>query len=151
MGVIPYYMGRWGKCLNDCKAPLCPHWYKERGFCGRYNCQWCGGWIKTGSPAVRVSYYKTRKVSDVGAIEKGIKPEQAFIAYHLECYKKQHSAWLDNWFIKHPRKTKARGRPKKYKDGKAAHKLKVQLRQYELAGNLAKVVELESKIKELEV
>ena len=107
--------------------------------------------MKTGSPTVRISFYKTKKVSDEKAKEKGIKPEKAFIAYHLECYKEQHSAWLDNWFIQHPRVKKPRGRPKKYRDGKEAHRLKVRIKQNKEAGNTDKVQELEYLLEGLRI
>lgn len=76
------------------------------------------------------------------------KAKRSFF-FHIDCYRK----WSDNNIVKfyliwrqNLDPPKIRGRPKKYKDGKKAHRLKALIRYHREAGNEDRVEELRRKL-----
>lgn len=147
--VVPLYMGKVKNCIYNCGFHQCDFWYRKEGYCGKYFCHDCRGLLKKGDKVVRLHFLMTQKVSDKGAVEKGIKPKTGFIMFHANCFLEQERIWIENWFDKHPRSKNLRGRPKKYEDGKLVNQLRSLKRYHEQVGNLEAVAELDRKLEVL--
>ena len=147
----PFYMGRIKKCVNDCRFAKCLFWYKGTGYCGRYFCYSCRKLIERGELSLRVLYPQTRKVADEVSKGKGVRPKEATVIFHSECYKEQLSNWIDYWAEEHhPKRIRKRGRPVKSSNPKEYRRLKASERYYTKAGNTDRVKEIKLQIKELE-
>jgi hypothetical protein len=108
----------------------------------------CGGQILHGEPYIGIFWGKKERIG-----ETEIKRRKCLI-FHTECYCKWFTENIVNKFLEwkmsmiEPEK---RGRPKKYKDGKAVHRLKSLLRYYKLTQQPDKVQELEQELSKLEI
>jgi hypothetical protein len=130
--LVPFYSGKIFNCDKDCEK--CKKLQKTTNRCKKYQCASCGLFFKKGDYLVRDVYEEwiTRTFT-----RTGVK------THHKDCYYKQLGLWLENWEVKHPRKTTGiMGRPKVYSDGKARNRLAALIRYHELKGHTERADQL---------
>ena len=148
--MVAYHMGKIIDCVDNCLFARCPSWYRQKQFCGRYQCSFCQKLLKKGDSVVRIIYYMDKGY--YGEREGQKHEKQASLMFHRDCYLEHTKLWIDNQLFLHPVKSKSKaGRPKKYKDPVEANRLKTRQNQYKKAGNWDRVKELGTRLKEMEV
>lgn len=147
--MVAYHMGKVEDCVDNCLFSKCLSWYKQKQFCGRYQCSHCQKLLKRGDAVVRIIFQMDKGY--YGEREGQSYEKQASLVFHKDCYLEHTKLWIDNQLFLHPAKFKSKvGRPKKYNNPEEVNRLKSLLTYHKKAGNIGRVGEIEGKIKELE-
>ncbi len=96
--LIVFKMGRHKEICSSC-TPSCE--FRIGTKCKLYSCRECGKLIEEGEPVVRVIFQATYKMESRRrylygrGINREPKEAQAFVTFHVDCYKEQLARWIE--------------------------------------------------------